>query len=110
MSDRVPEKCTPQEEWIVAHRVCAIKVVYRQIGNDTAETFITLTAVNGESVEWNETTFRRVATLQLRHSSCVEPINGLREKVKAWYDYVKSNQADMNEYARLYEKFGGIKP
>ncbi|WP_426355624.1 hypothetical protein ACN9MD_09525 [Stenotrophomonas maltophilia] len=103
-TERIPDPVTEQERWIAGHYVDAVKVEYRQTGIDTAQTYVTLIA-GKEKVTWKDSTFRKVARLELSNNTLVEPNYGVREKVKAREAWERANEKELAEYKRLKEKF-----
>ena len=101
-----PAPVTAQERWVCEHRVCAIRVEYRQTGTDTAETFLHLTATYGATVCWCEATFRKVARLEIGTSSIASPAYGVADRVKARTEWEQKNARELADYKRLKEKYG----
>lgn len=103
--EKIPEPVSEQEKWVVHHFVDSIRVEYRQTGTDTAETYVHLTS-GKDKVCWHESTFKRVAEVELSYSTIVKPKYGLREKVEAREKWEKANAAELATYRRLKEKYG----
>lgn len=109
MEEKIPAPVTPEERWIVHNRVDSVRVEYRQTGTDTAETYVHLTA-GDRTVCWRDTTFKKVARLELSWATLVEPVYGLREKVEARDKWEKANAKELAEYQRLKLKYGATTP
>ena len=108
MSEKtIPQDVTAEERWIVKNRVQAIRVEYRQTGTDTADTFVHLTPSEGKPVCWKDSTFRKVARLELGYATVVEPHYGVRDRVEAREKWEKANARELAEYRRLKAKFEG---
>lgn len=107
MTNKVPPDVTDQERWIVKNPVIAIRAEHRQTGTDTASTYLHLTPINGKPVCWLESTFRKVARLEIGTCTVAAPIYGLREKVEAREKWEKDNERELAEYRRMKAKFEG---
>lgn len=104
MDDKIPEPVSQEAQWIVHNRVDTVRVEYRQTGTDTAETYVHLKAGSKE-VCWHDSTFKKVARLELSSSTLVEPVYGLRDKVEAREKWEKANAAELATYHRLKAKY-----
>lgn len=102
--ERIPDPVTDQERWIARHYVDTVKVEYRQTGTDTAETYVTLIA-GKDKVTWRDSTFNKVAQLQLGYNTVVSPRYGVRERVEARDNWEKANARELAEFKRLWAKF-----
>lgn len=107
MADKVPPDVTTQERWIVENAVVAVRAEYRQTGTDTAETYLHLTPSEGKAVCWLDSTFRKVARLEIGTYTVAAPNYGLREKVEARDKWEKANARELADYRRLKAKFDG---
>jgi hypothetical protein len=94
-----------------------IKVDYRQIGCDEAETYVILTVTSsGKSIEVHERELRDEsyadceAHIKLSHCSIVELTDLGQKRVTEWEKFVRVNARDLREYRRLQKKFGGTVP
>lgn len=107
----VPRPVTPEERWIATHRPDRVRVEYRQTGTDTAETYVHLED-GGSKVCWHDTTFNKVARLQLGYNTVAVPAYGIAEAVEARMAFEKKEARDLAEYKRLARKFGpfGVAP
>src|SRR6185503_15553512 len=97
MDDKIPRPVTAQERWIAKHFVDTVHVENRQIGVDTAETYVHLTA-GKEKVVWQASIFNQVAELNLGWNTCVCAKYGIREKVEAREKYEKNNSSELATY------------
>ena len=107
MANSAPPVVTEQERWIVKNPVIAVRAEYRQTGSDTADTYLHLTPSSGKPVCWLDSTFRKVARLELGHCTVVSPNYGLRDRVEAREKWEKANERELSEYKRLKAKFEG---
>lgn len=106
MDETIPPKVTEEEIWLANNVVIGVQVEYRQTGTDTAETYIHLRSSNGDKRVWLDRTFNRYCKLKLDYYRIVEPVEGLRAKVKARLDWEKANDYELNLYKQLKEKYG----
>lgn len=90
-----------------------IDVEYRQTGNDTADTFIVLRGISGESMSFKYDTFSNkgrlfndAVELKIGYNYCAVLKPKYKNEVKAWMDYHEQNQEEYNQYLKLKEKFG----
>ncbi len=107
MADTIPREVSDQERWVCENRIVGISVDYVQIGTDTSATYVALTPDTGKPVRWLDSTFRKVARIELSHASIVSPAYGVAEAVKARKEYEKKNARELADYRRLKAKFEG---
>ncbi len=105
MTDTTPPNVTQQERWIVDNPVVSIKAEHRQTGDDTASTYLHLTSSNGKSVCWLESTFCKVARLEIGTYTVAAPNYGVLERVIARRKGEDNNTREVEEYRRLKAKF-----
>lgn len=103
--DKAPPDVTAQEKWIVSNHVEAIRISYTMTSSDTSANYIHLKSHTGEEVKWLDSTFRKVARLDLSHNSLVAPQHGVVDRVKARLEYERKHAAELATYRRLKAKF-----
>ena len=77
---------------------------YRQTGDDSADTFVTITGDNGVAKGlWS--TYEPFLDVKVGHASVCNVKRSEYEKVKQWRDFEEKNAAELSEYNRLRKKF-----
>ena len=90
-----------------------IDVEYKQTGNDTADTFIILRGLSGESLSFKYDKFSKkgklfdeVVELKIGYNYCAKLKEQYKSEVREWLEYHEQNREEYNQYLKLKEKFG----
>ena len=84
----------------------AIDIDYKQTGNDTAETYVTITGINGDIAKGLWETYKDYLFLHVSYNSVASIHDEYIKQVAEWKVYEEDNKKDLVEFERLKLKFG----
>jgi hypothetical protein len=105
----MPEKPTTTE--IALHRkgkdIKGIILDYKQTGSESAETFATFIYSDGSKITGKWYTWKPYIDLTPDWRSIAQLKDNTYQKVQAWLEWEKSNEAEYKQYLELKKKFEG---
>tara|TARA_R110000851_G_scaffold294149_1_gene448742 strand:- start:291 stop:563 length:273 start_codon:yes stop_codon:yes gene_type:complete len=86
--------------------ISGIEVDYKQTGNDTASTYVTITSLNGVMAKGLWKTYEDYLDVGVGYNYVAKVLDKHIKQVAEWKVYEKENKDDIEEFERLKEKLG----
>lgn len=106
-SKPVPEKPSDLVMKLYGRKFVSLKVEYRQMGADTAETYWVLTDWGGNTSEYLAYSVSKLLEVAPDFNSVARLNQRDTERASAWRDWEKQHAADIAELKRLEQKIYG---
>lgn len=88
--------------------ICTIDIQYYQTGTDSADTFVTLTSIDGVTSKGLWSTYEKYLCLQVSYNSVAELKPEWEHAVEAWEAYKKENRREIALLRKLKAKHGDV--